>query len=233
MTYKVPVPSTGRMPQRRSSVMENTHSILAALICVAAGIVAPPALAQQPLRERTVGAFLEFMAAKTEADCARNREAFGKIRAKAPPREQVLFEANEEICGCMKQTYPEVLRTLTPEVRSRTISDPSEIMKVAGPALQKCSSLVLRSLFGGKTCPAYTQTMIRENLALDAYCGCMKTHIDTYSDAKAVETGNVVMDYLDALGKASREGAPLPPRPALIEPFHEAGLRCAEAARAK
>jgi len=144
-----------------------------------------------------------------------------------------LFQANEEICGCMKQAFPEVLQSLSPEVRSRPISGPSEFMNVAGPALQKCSSLVLRTLFGGKLCPAYTRTMIRENLPLDEYCSCMKKDIDNYSDAKAVETGNVLMDYLDALGKASREGAPLPPRPALIEPLHETSLRCAQAARAK
>jgi hypothetical protein len=212
--------------------MATDRSTLIALICFVAA-VAMPALAQQPQRERKVGAFLEFMAAKTEADCTKNRDSFEKIRVTAPAREQVLFEANEEICACMQQTFPKLLRELSPDVRARTFSDVSEVMDIAGPALMKCSSLALRSLFGGKLCPAYTRAMTRGNLALDEYCGCMKKHIDSYSDARAVQTGSVVMDYLDSLGKASREGKPLPPRPPLIEPLHEAGLRCGQLAGGK
>jgi hypothetical protein len=220
------------MPQRRSLVMATDRSTLIALLCIVAGVAAP-ALSQQPQRERKIGAFLEFMAAKTEEDCANNRESFERIRAQAPAREQVLFDANEEICACMKQALPKLLRELSADVRGRTFSDVSDVMDVAGPTLQKCSSLAFRTLFGGKLCPAYTRTMTPENLAVDQYCGCMKNHIDTYSDAKAVETGNVVMNYLDALGKASRDGRPVPPRPPLIEPLHEAGLRCGQLAGSK
>jgi hypothetical protein len=214
-------------------MMTDCRSTLPAFICAVAGLVAMPTLAQQPPRERTVGAFLEFTAARTEAACSKNREAFEKVRAKASAREQVLFEANEEICGCMKQTFPKILQGLSPDVRSRVLSDPSEAMKVAVPELQKCSSLALRSLFGGKLCPAYTRTMTRENLALDKYCSCMKTDIDSYSDAKATETGNVLLNYLDVLGKATRDGTPLPPRPPLIDPLNETSLRCAQIARPK
>jgi hypothetical protein len=210
--------------------MKTNWLIRAVEICAVSCVMVASAAAQEPKQERTVGAFLEFMSARTASDCERNRAAWERQRAAATPGEHVLFEANEEICQCMKESLGRVLQELPAETRSRRISNPNEAMPVALPAMQKCSSLALRSLFGGRLCPAYTQTMTREKLAFDEYCGCVKADIDTYSDARATEVGNALMGYLQTLGQASREGKPHPPRPAVIEPLHQVSLRCAQTA---
>ena len=210
--------------------MKKDRLISTVLICAVSWCMVASSPAQEPKREPTVGAFLEFMAAKTRTDCAKNRNNWETRRASAPAGEQVLFEANQEICQCMDESLQRVLHELPEEKRSRRISDPSEVMPLALPAIQKCSSLQLRSLFGGQLCPAYTRAMNAQTLAVDEYCGCLKHDIDTYTDERATKVGSAVMEYLDSLGRAQREGKPLPPRPALIEPVHELSLRCAQAA---
>jgi hypothetical protein len=133
-----------------------------------------------------------------------------------------LKDAVQSLCVCLPAHAETYKGTLSAEDLARTVPD-QEFLARFGPAvIDKCAAEQMQAMYG-EQCP---QRFKKAGRNVRQYCACMKDVVSRYSEAETAAIAAAASAYLPEAADAERSGAPVPPRPAILEAYYQADQGC-------
>ena len=190
-------------------------------ILIAASIAlgaAARAAADNPLAHE-----LRVFTEETAAQCKAVTEQLQDFSVRSDPLTGYnLKDAVQSLCVCMPAHAEAFKKTLAPEELASDISG-EEFLKRFNPAvIDKCAAEQMATMYGDD-CP---KRFKKRGMDVRHYCACMKETVSRYSEAETAAIAAAASEYLPLAADAEKNGAPVPPRPPILEAYYLADQAC-------
>jgi len=166
---------------------------------------------------------LRIYTAEIATQCTAVKDQLKDFKVKADPLTgYTLKDAVQSLCVCLPEKTQAFASTLSPDELARPVSEEEVRSRFNPPVIDKCAAEQMHSMYGEDCRKRFKQA----DIDVPKYCACMKDVVDGFSDATTAEIAAAAGDYLPLAAAAEQNGAPVPPRPPVLEAYFQADHGC-------
>ena len=133
-----------------------------------------------------------------------------------------LMDAVQSLCHCLPEKTAAFKSTLTPEELARPVTAEDYVARFNPAVIDKCAAEQMRHMYGDECHKRFR----RSGIDAPAYCACMKSVVDGYSDDTAAAISAAASEYLPQAAEAEKNAQPAPVRPPVLEAYFQADRDC-------
>jgi hypothetical protein len=201
--------------------------MLTRILAIAALACLPCAAEAQSQYSTSLRGYINGVISVFESQCYRARGLVDVARTEGDAQKAAVSQlAVDQICTCSPEQGRALLEKLPYDRLAEQVSEEEFLALARKEIIDVCAGRQLRASFGPELCNAKLKRPDFTAEQMAQACECMRTEVNTYSDAESAAIGLAFADYLPELAEAKKANKLKPATPPALERILAAQERC-------